>query len=247
MIDAGALLAVSHSGGKDSQAMMIRLRTLLVPPDQLVVVHALLGCVEWPGTLVHIRATIGEAPLILARAKEDLLAMVRRRGFWPTPAIRNCTSDKERGPIKRELRRYLKANPRFGGRIISCMGLRADESRDRARRVPVSVSARNSKAGRRWIDWLPIHDMTEAEVFDTIAAAGERPHWVYAKGMSRCSCTLGHHGHARGPAPGRAVPAAPRRRIHRPRRGDRPHAQRDAGAVARDRRLAGKPPLIHRN
>ena len=145
---------------------------------------------EWPGTLAHIRATTAGLPLILARAEEDLLAMVRRRRMWPTPAIRNCTSDKKRGPIERELRRHLKAHPRFGGRIVSCMGLRADESRDRARRDPVSVSARNSKAGRRWIDWLPIHDMNTDTVFQTIAAAGERPHWVYAKGMTRCSCSF---------------------------------------------------------
>lgn len=142
---------------------------------------------EWPGTLAHIRATTAGLPLILARAQEDLLAMVRRRGVFPTPAIRNCTSDKKRGPIERELRRYLKANPRFEGRIVSCMGLRADESRNRTRRVPVCVSARNSRAGRRWIDWLPIHDMIEAAAFDTIAAAGDEPHRVYARGLSRCS------------------------------------------------------------
>ena len=49
--------------------MMIRLRAL-VPADQLVVIHAPLGRVEWPGTLAHIRATIGEVPLILARAAD---------------------------------------------------------------------------------------------------------------------------------------------------------------------------------
>ena len=189
MIGQGALVVSNHSGGKDSQAQHILLRSL-VPADQLVVVHAPLGRVEWPGTLAHIRATIDDAPLILARAEEDLLAMVRRRGFWPTPAIRQCTSDKKRGPIEREIRRYLKANPCFGGRVISCMGLRADESRDRAKRPPVAFSARNSKAGRHWIDWLPIHHYSEARVFEAIAAAGERPHWVYAKGMSRCSCSF---------------------------------------------------------
>ena len=189
MIAAGALFAVSHSGGKDSQAMMIRLRAL-VPPDQLVVVHAPLGRVEWPGTLAHIRATITDTPLILAPARTDLLAMVRRRGFWPTPAIRQCASDLKRGPIERELRRYLKANPRFGGRIVSCMGLRAAESSRRAKQQPLLFSARNSKAGRQWLDWLPIHGLSDADAFKTIEAAGERPHWVYAKGMSRCSCSF---------------------------------------------------------
>ena len=72
MIDAGALFACSHSGGKASQAAL-----------------------EWPGSLAHIHATIGYLPLFLARADEDLLAMVRRRRYFPTPAIRNCTSDKK--------------------------------------------------------------------------------------------------------------------------------------------------------
>ncbi len=189
MIDAGALFAVSHSGGKDSQAQMIRLRSI-VPPDQLVVVHAPLGRVEWPSTLAHIRATIGETPLILAPARTDLLAMVRRRRTWPTPAIRQCTSDLKRGPIERELRRYLKANPRLSGRVVSCMGLRADESPNRAKRPALKFSERNSKAGREWWEWLPIHHWSKARVFAEIAAAGERPHWVYAKGMSRCSCSF---------------------------------------------------------
>lgn len=189
MAEAGALFAISHSGGKDSQAMTIRLRATL-PASQLVIVYAPLGRVAWPRTLAHIRATTSGLPLILARAQEYLLAMVRRRGYWPTPAIRNCTSDKKRGPMMRELRRYLKAHPRFEGRIVSCMGLRADESRDHAKRVPVCISARNSKAGRHWIDWLPIHGNTERQVWGTIADAGEKPHWVYAKGMSRCSCSF---------------------------------------------------------
>jgi 3'-phosphoadenosine 5'-phosphosulfate sulfotransferase (PAPS reductase)/FAD synthetase len=162
----------------------------LVPANQLVVVHAPLGRVEWPGTLAHIGATIGDLPLILARTTEDLLAMVRRRGFWPTPAIRQCTSDKKRSPIERELRRYLAANPHFGERIVNCMGLRADESTRRAKRAPLSFSARNSKAGRHWLDWLPIHDWTEDRVLSEIAAAGERPHWAYAAGMTRCSCSF---------------------------------------------------------
>ncbi|WP_299821249.1 phosphoadenosine phosphosulfate reductase family protein [uncultured Jannaschia sp.] len=189
MIATGALFAVSHSGGKDSQAQMIRLRSI-VPPDQLVVIHAPLGRVEWPGTLAHIRATIGDTPLILAHAATDLLTAVRKRGKWPSPGVRFCTSGSKRDPIARELRRYLKANPRFGGRIVSCMGLRAVEGRDRARRAPVMRNERNSKAGREWWDWLPIHGWSEARVFSEISDAGERPHWVYAKGMTRCSCSF---------------------------------------------------------
>ena len=66
MIRAGALVAINTSGGKDSQAMTILL-SRMVPPTQLVAVHAPLGEVEWPGTVEHIEATIpAGVPLIFA-------------------------------------------------------------------------------------------------------------------------------------------------------------------------------------
>ena len=47
---ATPLVAVSHSGRKDSQCVTILL-SRLVPRDQLLFVHAPLGEVEWPGTI----------------------------------------------------------------------------------------------------------------------------------------------------------------------------------------------------
>ena len=47
LITAGALFVSNHSGGKDSQAMLINLLEV-IPPKQLVVVHASLGAMEWP-------------------------------------------------------------------------------------------------------------------------------------------------------------------------------------------------------
>ena len=192
MIRQGALVAVNVSGGKDSQAMTILLARI-VPRDQLVVVHAPLGEVEWPGTIEHIENTIpAGVPLILARVAsgKTLLDRVEERGKWPGPKRRYCTSEHKTGPIERELRRYLKAHPRFEGRLVSAMGLRRDESADRARRIPWKRSDRNSRAGREWFDWLPIFDLTAQDVFRVIREAGQSPHWVYTKGLSRCSCSF---------------------------------------------------------
>ena len=50
LIRAGALFVANHSGGKDSQAMLIKLLER-VPARQLLVVHASLGEAEWE--LVH--------------------------------------------------------------------------------------------------------------------------------------------------------------------------------------------------
>ena len=188
--DAGALFVRNHSAGKDSQAMTIRVREV-VPPEQLLVIHADLGEVEWDGNLDHIRATAGDLPIeVCCNEREGLLETVERRGMWPSPRNRSCTSGQKRGPIERTIRRYLRSHPHFGGRVVSCMGIRAAESSARAKRPAVTLSERNSVAGREWWTWLPIHDLTTDEVFATIKNAGQEPHWAYAAGMSRLSCVF---------------------------------------------------------
>ncbi|MDE0355030.1 MAG: phosphoadenosine phosphosulfate reductase family protein [Deltaproteobacteria bacterium] len=192
MIRRGALVAVNHSGGKDSQTMTILLARA-VPRDQLVVVHAPLGQVEWPGTVEHIENTMpAGVPLIMARVAsgKSLLEMIEERGRFPGPRTRFCTRSAKISPIERELRHYLKAHPRFGGRIVSAVGIRRDESNARSKRIPWARSDRNSRAGREWFDWLPIFDLGADDVFRIIRDAGQSPHWVYAEGVSRCSCSL---------------------------------------------------------
>ena len=189
---AGALVAISHSGGKDSQAMTILL-SRLVPRDQLIVIHAPLGEVEWPGTVLHIENTIPPGvPLIMApvTSGKTLLEQVEERGMWPSSSARWCTSGAKRGPIERELRRYLKAHPRFEGRLVNALGLRRDESRDRARRIPWRRNERMSVAGREVFDWLPVFELTTENVFRVIAEAAQSPHPVYSFGLTRCSCSF---------------------------------------------------------
>lgn len=189
LVARGALFVLNHSGGKDSQAMTAVVRAM-VPASQLLIVHAELGDVEWEGCEELIRETTAGLPLIVCKAVTDWWGMVDRRGMFPSPSNRQCTSDLKRGPIEREIRRYLKANPQFGGLIVNCMGMRAEESPGRKKLQPLKLSERNSKAGREWHEWLPIHDMLEPEVFATIEAAGQKPHWVYAAGMRRKSCAF---------------------------------------------------------
>lgn len=191
LVDRGALFVVNHSGGKDSQAMFAYLAAN-VPAAQLVVVHADLGRVEWEGAQEHIRATIGDTPLHVCRARRDLLQMIRERGMFPSPQQRQCTSDLKRGPIERTIRHIVKARAAAGiasaGLIVNCMGMRAEESPGRAKLLTFKLNAGNSKAGREWFDWLPIHDWLVGDVFATIEAVGQKPHPVYAKGMTRFSC-----------------------------------------------------------
>lgn len=192
LADRGAVFFCSHSGGKDSQAMYAYLRRLGIPDEQLVVVHANLGEVEWPGVIDHIRSNI-EHELEVVKAGKTLLEMVERRHEsrpdvppWPSAQHRQCTSDLKRGPIQKFIRHELK---RRGSLLaVNCMGLRAEESAARARRPSWVQNKALSKAGREVWDWLPIQDWPVADVWAEIAAAGQERFHAYESGNERLSC-----------------------------------------------------------
>lgn len=192
---SGALFVANHSGGKDSQAQLIKLLEV-IPPTQIVVVHASLGELEWPGALDLARDQAAAAGLafIVAKASKTLFDMVERRfesrpevPSWPSASHRQCTSDLKRGPIQREVRRYAKAN---GFKVIvNCLGLRAQESAGRAKRQSFSRMG-ISNSVNTWFEWLPVHELSAAEVFGIIDSAGQMPHYAYALGNERLSCVF---------------------------------------------------------
>ncbi len=195
-IASGALFVINHSGGKDSQAMMIKLLEI-VPIAQVLVVHASLGDMEWPDALEHAQAQADAAGVhfIVARAAKSLLEMVANRfatrpdaPSWPSAKHRQCTSDLKRGPITREVRRWADAHG--FKRIVNCMGMRAGESSARAKKAVWSEHESHGKAGRAWFNWLPIHALSTKDVFDTIRDAGQQPHPAYALGNERLSCVF---------------------------------------------------------
>ena len=185
LVNQGAIFYVSHSGGKDSQAMFIEIAKR-VPKDQIVVIHAHLVGIEWKGTRAQIHATTEGYQYIEAHAKTDWWTTVEKRQMFPGPAYRQCTSDLKRGPIQRETRRDMKAKGKLIG--VNCMGIRWEESARRAKALAFTVNKEMSKAGRKFYDMNPIIDYTVAEVFQTIEDAGQEPHWAYSEGMDRLSC-----------------------------------------------------------
>jgi 3'-phosphoadenosine 5'-phosphosulfate sulfotransferase (PAPS reductase)/FAD synthetase len=185
LIARGATFIINHSGGKDSQAQTIFLRQI-VPAAQLVVVHAELPEVDWDGIKEHIEATVGGLPVHYCTAASTFFGMVERRGMFPSPTNRQCTSDLKRTPIERTIRAIAKATGQT--LFVDCVGLRAEESTPRANAKVFRFDAKNSKAGREIYTWLPIHHWTTTQVFAAIELAGQQPHWAYAAGMTRLSC-----------------------------------------------------------
>lgn len=187
LINRGALFVINDSGGKDSQAMKV-LITQAVPHNQLLIIHSHLPEVEWDGSVEHITANAQGVPVKVVTAVKTFLDMVEHRGAFPSPKYRQCTSDLKRGPLEKGIREELKA--RGLSLVVNCMGMRAQESNNRAKLEVLKLNNRNSKAGREWYDWLPIHHLTTREVFLTIKNAGQRPFWTYAEGMERKSCVF---------------------------------------------------------
>ena|SRR5579871_2067623 len=89
----------------------------------------------------------------------------RRQDASPFPSkdARFCTSELETQPIEREVLAYAK--PRGYKLIISCLGIRAAESRARSKKNPWKKHAKYSKAGREGWGWLPIFTLSTEEVF----------------------------------------------------------------------------------
>ena len=109
LVDKGALFVACHSGGKDSQALLVVLKSI-VPADQLLVLHADLAEVEWKGTLEHAKKDAGNLPFRVCKSEtKTFLSMVEKRGMFPDPQRRQCTSDLKRGPMEKAIRHYLKA------------------------------------------------------------------------------------------------------------------------------------------
>jgi 3'-phosphoadenosine 5'-phosphosulfate sulfotransferase (PAPS reductase)/FAD synthetase len=191
-------IVINSSAGKDSQAMLDFVVEQCdkegVPREQVVVAHADLGRVEWPGTreLAEEQAQhYGLRFYAIRRRQGDLLDHIASRGMFPSPTARYCTSDHKRTQVHRLFTHLtteaLKDQP-GPVRILNCMGLRADESPARARRLPFSRDERASN-GKRVVDvWLPIHRWSVGEVWHRIKASGVRHHPAYDLGMPRLSC-----------------------------------------------------------
>ncbi len=199
LISLGATFYVSHSGGKDSQAMYSLIREI-VPNDQVVVVHANLGEVEWHGVIDHIRANI-EHPLNIVEgvwadgSPKTLINMVENRAqkrpdapAWPSSKNRYCTSDLKRDPIHKFIRHDMKNRGAMIG--LNCTGIRAEESVGRAKKNPFDICKRLTNKSRTVYEWMPIFDWSTQDVFAYIESVNQKPFWAYAEGNERLSCVF---------------------------------------------------------
>lgn len=202
-------IVVNTSAGKDSQAMMhwiVRLADCYGVRDRLVAVHCDLGRVEWRGTraLAAEHAAHYGLRFEVVKRDRDLLHQIEfERLMFPDMARRYCTSDHKTSQVAKlhtalKLETWATEGKRRKVRILDCLGLRADESDDRSKRIEAAIAKHGEAFERTDRDnseirvdrWFPIAEWTESDVWRVIKTAGTRHHKAYDYGMSRLSCVF---------------------------------------------------------
>lgn len=217
-LSAGASLAISISGGKDSQAMLYALereRKAQGWTGYIFAIHAHLGRMEWPQSLAHcerICADINVPLIIVRRPQGDLLQemqerMVKLQGtgkpHFPDSKNRYCTSHHKTSQIDKALRTHEL--------IISAEGLRAEESPARAKRPAWEYRTQICTRQRTAYTWRPIINWTEDQVWREMGSStgdiqqrremyrsgdyhgaftGWAGHPAYIMGNQRLSCAI---------------------------------------------------------
>lgn len=194
------VVLLNSSAGKDSQAMLTHVVEMAdeqkVDRSKLVVVHADLGRVEWAGTreLAEEQAKFyGLRFEVVRRDRGDLLDQIEARGMFPSSTARYCTSDQKTSQVAKlmtQLVRDFQSLENRPMRILNCLGIRAQESTARAKKVAFGPDRPASNGKRHVTRWLPIFEWTEAKVWDVISDSGVPYHPAYDAGMPRLSCVF---------------------------------------------------------
>ena len=198
-------LVVNFAGGKDSSAILASPATTLASPARAGVVpeakrrgrtgalaylcerypplrkHDVLAETSWehPGTEAWnrdlvVRIVPGLPLHVVRHPRKDFFAMVRHRSKFPSPMHRQCTSDLKRGPIQTWIRHNVTDLV-----VINCLGLRAEESPARMKKLKLSRDRTMTNGKRTVWNWLPIYDWTESQVRADLAERDIPLHPVY--------------------------------------------------------------------
>ena len=180
-LNKAEVIFVNHSGGKDSQAMLAKLIRMGLK-GKLVLIHADLGEMEWEPMHGWIESISFGLPVNVVRADVDFFDLCYKYKRIPDGRARFCTNALKTVPCERFMREYCKTHNITNA--ISALGIRAEESPNRAKMQVIREKTRLLTI------WNPIFDWTIDQVKTEIANANQKLHWVYDQGYSRLSCVL---------------------------------------------------------
>jgi 3'-phosphoadenosine 5'-phosphosulfate sulfotransferase (PAPS reductase)/FAD synthetase len=219
LIASGSPIAFGSSSGKDSSALVIKVNKFLDAvghAGERIIVHAHLGDIEWKGVIEHgqkLARHVGLEFVQVRRAKGGMISRWYQREAdnftryrtlscvtvispWSSAALRFCSSEQKIQPITSYL---AKRWP--GQAIINAIGIRREESPDRAARSIAQVNKRLIRAdGTSGMDWNAIIELLAEEVFLINRRDGIGVHFAYDTNgrLSCCVCVLSNEKDLRG-------------------------------------------------
>ena len=136
---------------------------------------------KWPEKGVPA-ARVARALDLLHSTGVPYLDLCMWKGRFPSRKAQFCTEELKKLPIRQQvLWPALKA----AGRVVQWMGVRADESLNRAG-LPMLGPDDDSPPGV--VMFRPILNWSAADVFDRHARHGVKPNPLYRQGMTRVGC-----------------------------------------------------------
>lgn len=195
LLEQGAHLLINVSGGKDSDTMLKLLWNAYIQHKDrwrgdFRVVTCDLGRNEWGFSLPHIQKfvseTTGKQVEVIRREQGDLVEQwwTRYRTLqaegradrvppWSSAAARFCTKAQKEAQVNKFIVEHYPQD----ALILSCIGIRADESPARKHKQVVQPYTQSPTAptkNRYVYRWLPIHEFSLRDVWSVLGWTLER-------------------------------------------------------------------------
>lgn len=190
---------LSVSGGKDSTAMILYLKEIAVAPELIDYVFMDTGWEdaetynyldylesELQININRIRSNITfkeehediytECLAVMGRDYSDFVALILKKGMFPSGYAQFCTSELKVKPFQE----FLQA---CNYQPISCVGIRREESPRRSTYPEWEFN----ESFDFWV-WRPLIAHTERQVIDIHHRHNVRPNPLYLKGSHRVGC-----------------------------------------------------------
>lgn len=199
-IDQADHVVVSVSGGKDS-TYLLWWAIQNVPRHKLKAVHAVVD-LDWAETPDQVKKQCSffglSVELVQAIDKDgnnkgiiskllspriDRKTGETKQNMFPGPGTQWCTSEIKVAPIDKYIRTLQ-------GNIAILIGERYEESDNRAKLNAWRPKNKISTKTRTVVNYSPILQITEKQVWEKIKELGAPVHPCYSREVSRCSCAV---------------------------------------------------------
>lgn len=193
-------LIINVSGGKDSTVMafMLLMHFKFICPITFIFADTGQEYQDRPGKwdgaetwAIKQTKMFGYNLVTVRHPRLTLYQRVLERGKFPAPQQRWCTSDFKTAPIQKWIRNNV-----YEPVLINCIGIRAAESRQRAKAEPWSIDeeltkdrCRLTKGPRTCYTWYPIFHWQTDPIYSFIKTHRLPLHPVY-KFLPRFSCQV---------------------------------------------------------